>query len=40
MNESAALGGMQEIRLGEGSIRYREVGTGEPILLVKGFDRW
>jgi pimeloyl-ACP methyl ester carboxylesterase len=36
MNESVALGELQEIRLGEGSIRYREVGGGEPILFVHG----
>jgi pimeloyl-ACP methyl ester carboxylesterase len=36
MNESVALGDMREIRLGAGSIRYREVGGGEPILFVHG----
>jgi pimeloyl-ACP methyl ester carboxylesterase len=36
MNESVALGDTKEIRLKQGSVRYREVGVGEPILFVHG----
>jgi pimeloyl-ACP methyl ester carboxylesterase len=36
MDISATLGEVREIRLGQGSVRYREVGTGEPILFVHG----
>ena len=36
MDESAALGEAREIQLEQGSIRYGEVGTGEPILFVHG----
>ena len=36
MDISAALGEAREIRLGQGAVRYREVGSGEPILFVHG----
>ncbi len=30
-------GEVREVRLGEGVVRYREMGEGEPILFVHGF---
>ena len=36
MDISAALGEAREIRLGQGSVRYRDVGRGEPIQFVHG----
>jgi pimeloyl-ACP methyl ester carboxylesterase len=36
MDISAPLGEVREIRLGQGSVRYRDVGRGEPILFVHG----
>jgi pimeloyl-ACP methyl ester carboxylesterase len=36
MDISAVLGEVRETQLAQGSVRYREVGTGEPILFVHG----
>src|ERR687894_313235 len=36
MSGSVAFGEAREIQLAQGSIRYSEVGSGEPILLVHG----
>jgi pimeloyl-ACP methyl ester carboxylesterase len=36
MSESVAPGEAREIRLSQGSIRYRDVGSGEPIVFVHG----
>jgi pimeloyl-ACP methyl ester carboxylesterase len=44
MSVSTALGDQKEIQLEQGTIRYRERGTGEPIVFVHGFlvngDLW
>ncbi|MBI1885348.1 MAG: alpha/beta hydrolase [Chloroflexi bacterium] len=44
MSISAALGEMREVKLPQGTIRYRERGTGEPIVFLHGFfvndDLW
>ncbi len=37
MKESVALGDAKKIRLEQGSVRYREVGFGEPVLF--GLER-
>lgn len=34
MTERRVLGEVREVRLGQGVIRYREVGEGEPVVLV------
>lgn len=36
MSNGATDSGMREVRLAQGTIRYREAGTGEPIVLVHG----
>ena len=40
MNGRVTFGEAREIQLEQGVIRHREVGTGELLLLVKGFDQW
>ena len=44
MSTSTALGEVNEIRLENGPIRYREVGRGRPIVFVHGYlvngDLW
>src|SRR3954447_8211789 len=44
MSISAALGEQKEVRLSQGTIRYRERGSGEPIVFVHGLlvnaDLW
>jgi pimeloyl-ACP methyl ester carboxylesterase len=44
MSVSKELGEQKEVTLGQGTIRYRERGTGEPIVFVHGFlvngDLW
>src|SRR5436190_3452994 len=44
MSVSEQLGSLHEVRLGSGTIRYRERGTGEPIVFVHGLlvngDLW
>jgi pimeloyl-ACP methyl ester carboxylesterase len=36
MEVGAALGEVREVSMGQGSVRYRDVGRGEPILFVHG----
>jgi pimeloyl-ACP methyl ester carboxylesterase len=36
MEVGAALGEVREVSLGQGSVRYRDVGRREPILFVHG----
>lgn len=44
MSTSPALGEAKQVQLGQGTIRYRERGSGEPIVFVHGFgvngDLW